>query len=392
MGILRSLADRFDPETRAHEPSWDHLSGISTATGSLHGGRFAENLSTVLACVNAISGGVASLPVYAYRDQGEQRAVDPSHPLMVLYREGPNPWQTWPDFAEFLLASTLLSGNGLAEIVTDNAGRVVELRPIPWEWVSVQMLPTGRMAYDVTEITSLYGGTGRSRRLLQHEVIHLKDRSDDGLVGKSRLSRARSVVTASLEIQSYAESMFGNAATPSGVIEADGKIDGDAMDKLKRQFEHAYTGSSNARKAMILDQGVKFKPISVSPEDAELLASRRFTVEELARLYQVPPPIIGDLTNGTFTNSETVGRWFAQQTLSAWVRKIESEFNRRIMGSDHYLSIDLSGMLRGDPEQRWASHKIAVDSGILTANEVREVEGYGPKSEGDSLGAANADG
>ena len=387
MGLLRRIVDRFDPaETRA-EPSWEHLSGLNTATGSLFGTRMAENLSTVLACVNAISGGVASLPVYAYRETGERRIVDPSHGVMALYRNGPNPWQTWPDFAEFLIASTLLAGNGLAEIVTDNAGRVVELRPIPWEWVSVVMLPTGRLAYDVTEITSLYGGDGRSRRLLQHEVVHLKDRSDDGLIGKSRLSRARSVVSAGLEIQNYAEAMFGNQATPSGTIEADGKIDEDAMDKLRRQFEKAYTGSSNARKAMILDQGLKFRPISVSPEDAELLASRRFTVEELARLYQVPPPIIGDLTNGTFTNAETVGRWFAQQTLSGWVRKIEAEFNRRVMGADHKLEIDLSGMLRGDPEQRWASHKIAVDSGILTANEVREVEGYAPTPDGNSLGA-----
>ncbi len=378
MGILRRIADRFDPEARS-EPSWDHLSGINTATGSLHGTRFAENLSTILACVNAISGGVASLPAYAYRQEGTSRRVDPAHPFADLFVAGPNPWQTWPDFAEWLVASTLLAGNGIAEIRSDNAGRVIELRPIPWEWVSVQMLPTGRLAYDVTEITSLYGGTGRTRRLLQDEVIHVKDRSDDGLIGRSRLSRARSVVSAGLEIQTYAESMFGNQATPSGVIEADGKIDADAMDKLRRQFDKAYTGSGNARKAMILDQGVRFKPISVSPEDAELLASRRFTVEELARLYQVPPPIIGDLTNGTFTNSETVGRWFAQQTLSAWVRKIESEFNRRVMGSTHKLEIDLSGMLRGDPEQRWASHKIAVEAGILDADEVREVEGYAPR-------------
>ena len=142
------------------------------------------------------------------------------------------------------------------------------------------------------------------------------------------------------------------------------------------------SGASNAAKVLVLDQGIKWHQISISPEDAEFLASRRFTVEELARIFQVPPPMAGDLSHGTFSNVETLLRWFAQNTLSPWIRKIESEFARSVFGASretHHLEIDLSGLMRGDPAQRWASWKIAVESGILTPDEIREEEGWNPR-------------
>ncbi|ROO26690.1 phage portal protein [Salinisphaera orenii] len=374
------MADRFDPETREADPSWD---AVKQDRGlNVYAARQAENLSTVLACTQAISSAIASLPAYVYRRGDSGREVDAQHPVMRLIHLGPNPRQSWPDFMEWIVAQTLLRGNGLAQIMPDSMGRVNSLIPIPWEDVSVQVLPSGRLAFDV------HDGYGY-RRLLQDEVLHLTDRTDDGKIGRSRLQRARSVIGAGLQVQEYAESMFANQATPSGVIEADGKINNEQLQSLKSQFAKAYSGSANARKAMILDQGLHFKPVSVSPEDAELLASRRFTVEEIARVYSVPPPIIGDLSHGTFTNSETAGRWFAMHTLTPWLRKIEAQIVRSVFSersrATREFQFDLSGFLRGDPEQRWNSHKIAVDSGILTANEVREIEGYEPRRDGDQL-------
>lgn len=389
MGILRRLADRFDPhEQRAEDPSWTALSGLSSATGALVNPRLAENLSTVLRCTSAISSGIASLPAYVYRRTDQGRDEDAGHPLMRLIRTGPNDHQSWPDFMEWLVASTLLRGNGLAEIETDRRGAVTGLKPIPWEWVLVQLLPSGRLAYDVTEITSIYGGQGRMRRLLEGEVLHLRDRSDDGLIGRSRLQRAAAVVSAGLTIQEFAGALYRNGINPSGALEVDGKLNDAALKQLAAQFRDAFSGSHNAAKAMVLDQGVKWKPVSISPEDAELLASRRFSTEELARLFDVPPPIVGDLSHGTFTNSETAGRWFAQHTLTPWIRKIEAEFTRSVFTEasreTHELELDLSGFLRGDPETRWKSHEIAVKNNILTPNEVREIEGWNRRPGGDS--------
>ena len=275
------------------------------------------------------------------------------------------------------MASVLLRGNALAEIVVDARGAVIGLKPIPWEWASVQMLTNGRLVYDIVELTHVYGGTGRPRRLLQDEVFHLRDRSDDGLIGRSRLQRAASVVQAGLSMQQFANSLYDNGVNPSGALELDGKLSPDQRTQLQQSMRDGFQGAKNAARFLILDQGLKWKQISMSPEDAEFLASRRFTVEELARLFGCPPPVIGDLSHGTFTNSETVLRWFAQATLSYWIRKLESEFQRSVFtNSTRRLEIDLSGLLRGAPTERWASWKIAIEAGVLSPEEVRLEEGF----------------
>jgi HK97 family phage portal protein len=340
--------------------------------------------------VSAISSAIASLPAFVYRVTDAGREEDTGHPLARLIRNGPNEKQTWPDFVEWLVASTLLRGNGLVEIQTDGAGRLTELIPIPWETVSVRLLSNGRLAYDATP-SGLYGSTGRMRRLLEGEVLHLKDRSDDGLVGRSRLSRAGAVVSTALAIQEFSGALYENGANPSGVLQAEGKIGDIQLQRLAEHFRQTFGGPSKAAKALILDQGLEWKSISISPEDAELLASRRFTGEELARIYNTPPPIIGDLTHGTFTNSETLIRFFAQSTLSGWCRKLEAEFHRSVLSEasriDHQFVLDLSGLLRGDPETRWKSHEIALRNQVLTPNEIRSEEGWNPRPGGDAVTA-----
>ncbi|HLO74865.1 MAG TPA: phage portal protein [Magnetospirillum sp.] len=391
-GILSRLRGAPAPESRSlfDAAYFTALTGPVTSSGQQVNARVAENLSTVLACVGAISTAIASLPVFVYRRVDGGREEDSNHPLARLIRTGPNPWQSWVDWCEWTAASALLRGNALSEVVTDSAGAVVALNPIPWEWVSVQLLPTGRLAYDVTEATGIYGGTGRIRRLLSHEVLHIKDRSDDGMVGRSRLSRAAETVGSALAVQNFAGSMYRNGINPSGAIKLpSGNIGEPVLKRLRAGFEQLFAGSNNAAKALILEGGAEWQQISVSPEDAELLASRRFTTEELARLYQVPPPIVGIWDHSSFTNSETAGRWFAQFTLAPWIRKIEAEFARSVFTAagreSHHVEFDLSGFLRGDPAQRWQGYDVALRNRVLTPNEVRQAEGYNRREGGDGF-------
>lgn len=393
--LLSRWRDRPSPETRASLFDAAYFTGLTglagpvTASGQTVSSRTAENLSTVLACVSAISTAVASLPAYVYRrvDGGREEAED--HPLARLIRDGANPWQSWVDWVEWMQASALLRGNALSEVVTDAGGDVVELRPIPWDWVSVQLLPTGRLAYAVNEASGVYGGTGRSRRLLAAEVIHIKDRSDDGMVGRSRLSRAAETVGSALAVQNFAGSMYRNGINPSGAIKLPNSVSVEVVKRLRAGFESLFAGSNNAAKALILEGGAEWQQISVSPEDAELLASRRFTTEELARLFQVPPPIVGIWDHSSFTNSETAGRWFAQFTLTPWIRKLEAEFARSVFTSagreTHMVELDLSGFLRGDPAQRWQGYDVALRNRVLTPNEVRQAEGWNKRQGGDSF-------
>ncbi|MBB6192865.1 HK97 family phage portal protein [Sphingobium wenxiniae] len=375
------LADRFlsrlGYERRdASDPSWAALApGIGYHAGV--SARYAENMSAVLGCVNVIADSLASIPALVYRLEGENRIEALSHPLRRLTVNGVNEGMTWPEFIGHLVASTLLTGNGLAEIIRSGNGQLAGLAYIPWGMVTVAELASGRLAYDVSD------GRGHVRRLLAGEVIHLRDRTDDGKIGVSRLSRAASAVEAVQLANSHASAFLANGASPSGWIEVPGTMKPDQRKELREGFQSRHGGAGNAGSTLVLDGGMKWNGVSLSPEDSELLETRKFGTEEICRLFQVPPPLVQDYSHNTFTNSETAGRWFAMFTLAPWARKIEAEFARSVFPTNgpYELELDLSGFLRGDPQTRWQAHEIALRNKVLDANEVRQIEGWNPRKE-----------
>jgi HK97 family phage portal protein len=379
MGIVASVLNRLG-WTEKRSSSFAGPALVPAWRGHAVNALVAENLSAVTACVGAISSTMASLPAYVYRQTEAGRMLADDHPVSALLRR-PNERQTWPDWLEWMVAQVLLHGNALSVIESDGQGRPTALVPVPWSNVQVFMLPNGRLAYDVVRFIAPWGGNGQPRRLLDDEVFHLRDRSDDGIIGRSRISRAPDVLGQAVGIQTYASAMWANGATPAGVLTVAGSLSTEAAQRLRHSWEQAHTGSHNAKRTVILEQGASWQAMSVSPEDAEVLASRRFTVEELCRLYQVPPPIVQDYTHNTFTNAAQASLWFAQLTLSPWARKIEAEFDRSIFGEDDrcHLDIDLSGLMRGDYSARWAAYAVAVDKRILDVDEIREAEGYNPR-------------
>ncbi len=380
MGMIDRIASLAGFERRADtsplDPSWQALAPMTGYYSGLSA-RAAENLSTVLACTGAIATALAYVPARVYAQAGADRVEKVGHPLGKLIRYGFNPAMTWCDGIEHLVADTLLTGNGLLEIERNGNGQCSALYYHPWGMVTVQELASGRLAYDVSN------GKGVSRRLLEGEVIHLRDRTNDGKIGISRLSRSADTVTSVDLANRHASQFLANWANPSGVLESASQLSPEQTKNLREQFDERFSGARNAGRALILGGGLSWKPAQISPEDAELLETRRFGVEEIARLFQVPPPIIGDYTHNTFTNSETAGRWFATFCLAPWARKIEAEFSRSLfpMGSPYELELDLSGFLRGDPETRWNAHKIALETNVLDADEVRQVEGWNPRKQ-----------
>ena len=376
MGLIDKMAAFAGYEKRAAiDPSWAALApGIGYAAGV--SARAAENLSTVLACTNVVGDSLGSIPAIVYRTDNGSRIEQPMHPLAKLVRCGANEGMTWPDFVSHLAASALLTGNGLAEILRSGNGQLSGLRYIPWGSVTVSELSSGRLAYDVTY------SNGSKKRLLTGEVIHLRDRTDDGLIGRSRLHRAAKTVEGVTLADTHARTFLANGASPSGVLQSDAMLPEAAFNRIKTQMEQRHAGAENVGKTLILDGALKWHSVQISPEDAELLATRKFGVEEICRIFQVPPPLIQDYSHNTFTNSETAGRWFAMFTLAPWARKIEAEFSRSLFpaNSGLELEIDLSGFLRGDPDTRWKAHKIALDANVLDPDEVRQVEGWNPRS------------
>lgn len=389
MGLIERLAGWAGYEKRdGSDLSWSALApGIGYYAGL--SARAAENLSTVLACTNAIATALAYVPALVYRREGEGNRIEvPAHPLCKIVRAGVNDQMTWPDFLEHFVASTVLTGNGLAVIVRSGNGQLAGFRYVPWGMVTVAELSSGRLAYDVSD------GRGNTRRYLEGEVLHLRDRTDDGKIGRSRLSRAAETVNGVQAANSHATSFLNNGASPSGVIEVPGTMKPEQRTSLRESFQNRHGGASKAGSTLILDGGMKWTAAQISPEDAELLETRKFGVIELCRLFQVPPPIVQAYENNTFTNAAQAGLWFATFCLAPWARKIEAEFARSVFptGGPYELELDLSGFLRGDPETRWNAHKIAIDSGVLDADEVRQIEGWNPRPAGARPAPANEGG
>jgi len=408
MGFLRNIADHFNPpteklETRDADPSWDALSGggafFPAAGGRVAGAAIspkqAEGLVTATSAVSLISGAVASLPALVYAIADGRRRIDDRHPVTQRIQNGPNAHQTWPDYAEWKVAQVILHGNALTELIADRNGDIVELKPHPWPNVTVRQLGNGRLVYDVTDISPL-GGMGRTRRLLDDEVLHLRDRSDDGLVGRSRLMRSPSIMRLGLSAAMAEEFVYDNQGRKlTYVTLGQGMKMGDqAVKALRNDWNSLYTGLSNSGRTAFVPNGIEVKELQQSREELEATASKRLIREEIASLFNIPLPLVGIWDHSSFTNSETAGRWFAQFTLAPWIRKIEEGFRQSVFGvasrETHELHIDMSGFLRGDAETRWKAHEIAVKNRILTPNEVRAEEGYDPRPELDAAPTANA--
>jgi HK97 family phage portal protein len=367
------------PELRSAPTSWDLLrTGVDYGSdaGVWVSPYLAENLSVVFACVQVISETVAMLPLHVYRKlPNGDRAEEPGHPVAQLFSGDPNERQTGAELIEMLMGHCLLRGNSYAEIIRDGRGAPVGLDPFHPDWVSVVLIPrTNRIAYDVT--IPMMGGP--RRRILAEEMLHLKDRSDDGVIGKSRLARARETFGSALATERYAASTFRNGASMSGVLSHPEALGEDAAERLRKSFEQTYSGSDKAGKVAVLEEGLKWQQVSVSPDDAQMLESRKFSVEALARIYRVPGPVINDFQGGNYSSISEVGRWFYSHTILPWLNKLERLIERSLLSStarrSFEVEFDCDLLLRGDMLQRFQSYRIAREIGMYSANELRRFE------------------
>lgn len=383
MNILARLLGRT--EKRSASPStWDFLKSqadIGLDTGMAPSAHLAEGLATVTACRFAISSPISMLKLSVYKKMPDGGRVErPDHPIARLFAGDVNEYQVSPEFWDTMLGHCLLRGNAVAGIDRDDAGAVRALVPYHPDWVSVvRVSTTGRYRYDVSLPE---GGT---RRLLPEEVFHLKDASDDGILGRSRISRARAVISGALQTDSYARSTFANGANMSGVLSHPEALGEDAAERLRRSFEQTYSGSNKAGKVAVLEEGLRWQQISVSPDDAQAIQSRQFGVQELARIFGVPGPIIGDYSGGNYSSVVELGRQFVQYTLMPWVTKLERLIERSLLTPAGRLAyeveFDVDDLLRGDMLTRFQAYRIAREIGVYNANELRKFEKANPRTD-----------
>lgn len=384
MGILSGLfRSRDKPTDRTAGSSYSFFMG-GTASGKYVTERSAMQMTAVYCCVRILSEAVASLPLQFYRytdDGGKEKAVE--HPLYFLLHDEPNPEMTSFIFRETLMTHLLLWGNAYSQIIRNGKGEVVALYPLMPDRMKVDRDEHGRLYYEYTvyDLDDVDGrkGTnkvGRTVRLQPHDVLHIPGLGFDGLVGYSPIAMAKNAIGLAIATEEYGSKFFANGAAPSGVLEHPGTIKDPS--RIRESWQATFGGSGNANKVAVLEEGMKYTPISISPEQAQFLETRKFQIDEIARIFRVPPHMIGDLEKSSFNNIEQQSLEFVKYTLDPWVSRWEQAMVRALLTSEekkkYFFKFNVDGLLRGDYQSRMNGYATARQNGWMSANDIRELE------------------
>ncbi len=364
--------------TLANPEPWlvEALAGSKAASGVVVNEQTALQATAVFACVKILAETVASLPLPVYRrlpGGGKERATD--HYLYPILHDQPNPEMTSFEFRETLMGHLALWGNAYAEIERDGAGRVVALWPLRPDRMTVLRDDEGLLyKYRLPD--------GTDAVLRQRNVMHVRGLSGDGLVGYSPIRMAREAIGLALATQEFGARFFGDGTHPGGVVEHPGRLSQQAHDNLERSLQKAYSGLGKSHRLMILEEGMKFTQIGIPPEDAQFLQTRRFQLEEIARIYRIPPHMLADLERATFSNVEHLAIEFVVHTIRPWLVRWEQAIKRDLFlpgeRDIYFAEFLVDGLLRGDIESRYRAYATARQWGWMSANDVRELENMNP--------------
>lgn len=351
----------------------------------LRRGRNALGLSATWACVNLLAGTIASLPLVVYRDVGGIRQVARDHPLYWLLHDSPNYDQTAVDFWEFMAAGIELQGNAYAEIVRRDGGVTTSLTPIRPDLVRARRLDSGSIEYRWTS-------AGREVVRLDRDVLHIRGPLGDALSGMSTLSACAGAFDSAMAADGAAATIFSNGVRPSGVLSTADSVSltKDQRDTLELLLQEKFRGAMNAGRPMLLDRGMKWTQLDLSPEDAEMLATRGFGVEEICRIFGVPPHMVGHAEKSTSWGSgieqQTLG--FVKFSLRRRLKRIEQALEKQLLtkaerDAGMRIEFNLEGLLRGDSAGRASFYQTMTQLGAMTINEVRALENLPPVAGGD---------
>ena len=373
---------RDKPVYKAADAGYSFLFGRTTS-GKPVNERTAMQTTAVYACVRILAEAVASLPlhVYEYQDDGGKKLVH-DHPLYYLLHDEPNPEMTSFVFRETLMSHLLIWGNAYAQIIRDGAGRVLGLYPLLPDKMDVQRDDKGNIYYvysrnsDENPMFKEYGDI----RLKAEDVLHIPGLGFDGLIGYSPIAMAKNAVGMTLACEEYGASFFANGANPGGVLEHPGVLKDPS--KVRESWNSVYRGVNNAHKIAVLEEGMKYQQIGIPPEEAQFLETRKFQINEIARLYRIPPHMIGDLDKSSFSNIEQQSLEFVKYTLDPWVIRWEQSLQRSLLlpgeKGKYFIKLNVDGLLRGDYQSRMNGYAVGRQNGWFSANDIREMENMNP--------------
>ena len=391
MGIFSGLfKSRDKPQNRTVGSSYTFFMGGSTS-GKPVNERSAMQMTAVYSCVRILAEAVAGLPLHLYKytdNGGKEKAVD--HPLYLLLHDEPNPEMSSFVFRETLMTHLLLWGNAYAQIIRNGKGEVVALYPLMPNKMTVDRDSNGQLYYTYQRANEeAHTMEGTSVKLKPSDVLHIPGLGFDGLVGYSPIAMAKNAIGMAIACEEFGAKFFANGAAPSGVLEHPGTIKDPS--RVRDAWQSQFGGASNSGKVAVLEEGMKYTPISISPEQAQFLETRKFQINEIARIFRVPPHMVGDLEKSSFSNIEQQSLEFVKYTLDPWIIRWEQSMSRVLLSHDekkeYFIKFNLEGLLRGDYQSRMNGYSIARQNGWMSANDIRELENLDriPAEQGGDL-------
>ena len=391
MGIFSGLfKSRGKPTNRTAGSNYAFFMG-GTTSGKTVTERSAMQMTAVYSCVRILSEAVAGLPLHLYKytkSGGKVMALD--HPLYRLLHDEPNPEMSSFVFRETLMTHLLLWGNAYAQIIRNGKNEIVALYPLMPNKMSVDRDEGGQLYY------TYYRGSDEAIKnkefavtLQPSDVLHIPGLGFDGLVGYSPIAMAKNAIGMAIACEEYGAKFFANGAAPGGVLEHPGTI--KDPQRVRESWQSTFGGSGNANKIAVLEEGMKYTPIGISPEQAQFLETRKFQINEIARIFRVPPHMVGDLEKSSFSNIEQQSLEFVKYTLDPWVIRWEQSIQRALLSqgekAEYFVKFNLEGLLRGDYQSRMNGYAIGRQNGWMSANDIRELENLDriPAEEGGDL-------
>ena len=378
MGLRNWLRGKPKPvQNHQLSTSYSFLFG-RTSSGRPVTERSAMQMTAVYSCVRILAEAIAGLPLHVYRfkeNGGKEKAVD--HSLYRLLHDEPNPEMTSFVFRETLMTHLLLWGNAFAQIVRNGLGEVIGLYPLQPNRMSVgRDLDTKALYYEYQTSWDEPAGEYKTIRLTPADVLHIPGLGFDGLLGYSPIAMARNAIGLAQATEDYGAAFFANGAAPGGVLEHPGTIKDPS--RVRESWQQTFGGAKNGNKVAVLEEGMKYTPISVSPEQAQFLETRKFQLNEIARIFRIPPHMIGDLEKSSFSNIEQQSLEFVKYTLDPWVIRWEQAITKTLLSAREkqqlFVKFNVEGLLRGDYQSRMEGYAVARQNGWMSANDIRELE------------------
>ena len=348
----------------------------------------AMQIATVYACVRLLAESVASLPLHLYHitsdKGGKEKARD--HPLYRILNRQANPEMTSFSFRESMMVQLLLWGNAYAQIVRDGKNGVLGLYPLLPENVEIDRDDGGNLYYIYHAYTDeVPGENNKDIVFKREEILHIPGLGFNGLVGFSPIAMMKNALGTTRAVERYGSSFFRNGAQPSGVLEHPGVLKNP--ERIRQNWSDVYGGAGNAHKVAVLEEGMSYKPISLPPEDSQFLSTREFDVEEICRIFRVPPHLVQDLKRSTFNNIEHQGISFVQYTLMPWLERFEQAIIKDVLvdteQDEYFPKFNVDGLLRGDYKSRMEGYAVGFSNGFLSPNDIRKLENMDPIPDGD---------